>query len=360
MSDEPGGRTKNPPVHPRRVSSGRRRRRSRSDRGAGKLILGAASGGRMRAVAVRSLGGVPELMDLPEPSPGAGEVLVHVGAAGVNPFDWKILEGRAETERPHVFPVIAGVDGAGTVTAVGTGVTRFKVGDAIYGQFLHTPVGIGTYAEFAVAPESIGLATIPRGMTVPQAAAVPTAGMTGLRALDVLGLSRGAALLIQGAAGGIGSYVTQFAAAAGIRAFTTSRGPHREYLQQLGSYRFFDAGSRSMADEIRGACPGGVDAVLDLYESGAELMATARLVRPGGTVASTIGGADVAALRAEGLTGVNVDLDPSAALLERVGKEFSEGRLRIPVEQVLPLSEGPRILAESKAGRLRGKTVLTP
>src|SRR5579863_2950848 len=109
----------------------------------------------MRAIAVRQLGEVPEMMDLPKPTPGPGEILVKLRAAGVNPFDWKIIDGVAEAGRPHVFPLILGVDGAGTIEAVGSEVKTFAVGDGVYGQFLHSPVGIGTYAEYVIAPETL-------------------------------------------------------------------------------------------------------------------------------------------------------------------------------------------------------------
>lgn len=312
----------------------------------------------MRAVAVRKFRDAPELMDLPKPSPGPGEVLVHVATAGVNPFDWKILDGALDGRMPHVFPLIAGVDGAGTVEAVGPGVSRFAVGDGIFGQFLHPPVGGGTYAEFAVVPEGIGVAKIRRGMDNAQAAAVPTSGMTAVQSLDMLGLSKGQTLVLVGAAGGIGSFATQLAANAGVLPLVASRGPHQEYLKRFGAYRFFDTSSPTWREEIRTAYPGGVDGMLNLYERGPELLESALLVKPGGTVASTIGAADPTAVGAKGRTGLNVGLAPKAELLDRIGAEFATGRLQIPLEQIRPLAEGPAALAESRAGTAKGKVVL--
>ena len=313
----------------------------------------------MRAVGVRALRGEPELLDVPKPSPGPGEVLVQLGAAGVNPFDWKILDGLYENQRPHVFPLVAGVDGAGVVEAVGDGVQRFAVGDGVYGNFLHDPIGRGTYAEFVAAPESAGIAKMPRGMYSTQGAAVPTAGMTAVQTLDELGLTRGQSLLILGAAGGIGSYATQLASNAGILAVTTSRGPHRDYLHKLGSHRFFDATNMSLHDEIRNAYPDGFDALLDLYNRGPAFEGNLVHVKPGGQVASTIGAVDVPALTTRGWRGRNIDMKPRPELLDRLGAEFLTGRLRIPMEQKSPLAEAPRVLAESRAGTLRGKAVLT-
>ncbi len=312
----------------------------------------------MRAIAVRKFRESPEPMDLPKPEPAAGEILVHLAAAGVNPFDWKIADGTLEGKMPHEFPLIVGVDGAGTVEGVGPGVSRFKVGDGVYGQFLHAPVGRGTYAEYVAAPESIGIAEMPRGMYSHQGAAVPTAGMTALAAMDQLGLSKGQSLLILGAAGGIGSYVIQLASYAGILPLAATRGPHRDFLIKLGAARALDSSLIAFPDDVKMAYPDGVDALLDLTNRGPEFAKNLALVRPKGAVASTIGAVTAADLAPRELRGVNVDLTPSPELLERLGKEFTQGRLRIPVEQQRALEDAPAILQLSRKGELRGKTIL--
>jgi NADPH:quinone reductase-like Zn-dependent oxidoreductase len=120
----------------------------------------------MRAVAVSRFHAPPERMDLPAPPAGRGELLVRVAFAGMNPLDWKIGEGFYEGSRPHLFPLILGVDAAGTVEAVGATVARFRVGDPVFGQFLHSPVGTGTYAELTPVPEGIGIARVPGVLTM--------------------------------------------------------------------------------------------------------------------------------------------------------------------------------------------------
>jgi NADPH:quinone reductase len=312
----------------------------------------------MRAVAVPRLKAPPELMELPKPTPGEGEILVHLGNAGVNPYDWKIGDGVLEGRWPHEFPLILGVDGAGVVEGVGPGVTKFAVGDGVFGQFLHPPVGRGTYAEYVTAPEGIGLAPMPRGMYPAQGAAVPTAGMTALTALDELGLTKGQSLLIHGAGGGIGSYAVQLASNAGILTLAASRGPHRDFLHRLGASRFFDASAASFASDVKLAYPDGVDAVLDVMHAGPAFAEFLPLVKKGGVVASTIGQASEAVLAPLGLRGFNVSLEPKAELLERLGKEFSVGRIRIPVEETKTLADAPQVLEASRAGKIKGKTVL--
>jgi NADPH:quinone reductase-like Zn-dependent oxidoreductase len=313
----------------------------------------------MRAVAVRKLGDVPELMDLPKPAPGPGEILVRMRAAGVNPFDWKISDGTAMASDAHVFPLILGVDGAGTVEAVGEGVTRFSINDGVYGQFLHSPVGIGTYAEYSVAPETLGISLSPRGMYDDQAAAVPTPGMTALTAIDKLGLTKGQTLLILGASGGVGSFAVQLASNAGVTVLTSSRGPHGDYLRKLGASRFYDASSPNLVEEIRRAYSDGLDALLDLAQRGPAFEHTLGVLRPNGIAASTIGAATEAVVAPLGFRPMNVNLQPQRELLDRLAKEFTTGRLRIPLDEKLPLAAAPDAIARSRAGTGRGKTVLT-
>ncbi|MCI4370304.1 MAG: NADP-dependent oxidoreductase, partial [Thermoplasmata archaeon] len=262
----------------------------------------------MRAIAIRKFGDTPERMDLPKPVPGEGEVLVHLGAAGVNPLDWKILDGIYDGERPHVFPLIVGVDGAGAVDEVGPGVTRLKVNDGVFGQFLHSPVGVGTYAEYVTVPESIAIALRPRGLYNDPAAAIPTPGMTALQALDELGLTKRQTLLILGASGGVGSFAVQLAANQGIHTIAASRGPNQDYLHKLGATRFYDATAMTFLDNVKGGYPDGVDALLDLTHRGAEFEANLGLVRPGGAIASTVGAATEEIASARGLRAFNIRL----------------------------------------------------
>jgi len=315
--------------------------------------------GTMRAVAVQKFKDPAEMMDLPKPSPAPGEILVRLGAAGVNPFDWKIADGVAEVDRPHVFPLILGVDGAGVVEAVGPGVTRFSVGDGVYGNFLHSPVGIGTYAEYVVAPENLGISQIPRGILTTQAAAVPTSAMTALQTLDTLGLTRGQTLLIMGAAGGIGSFAIQLGDGLGLHVIAAARSPNRTYLIKLGATETFDAASVSFVDDLHQSHPSGVDAMLDLGNQGDALARLLVLVRPGGLVASTIGAADPELLGGRGLRGLNLSLQPSPALLDRLSSELAVGRIRIPIESTVSLAEAADALAVVRAGKGRGKTVIT-
>ncbi len=294
---------------------------------------------------------------MPLPEPGPAELLVEMREAGVNPFDWKIADGILRP-RPHVFPLVLGVDGSGVVTRAGPQAHRFRPGDRICGQFLHDPVGIGTYAEFATVPESIGVAVVPPGIDFARAAALPTAGMTALDGLDFLQMPRGSSLLIVGASGGIGSFAVQLAAASGVRVLATARGPSADRVRGLGAETVLDPEKEELSAQIRRLEPNGLDGLLDLGSDRATFGRLAALVRGGGAVATSVYVADVEALARRGVRARNIDLQPRAVLLSRLLEEIGKGRLQVPIESEIPLSDAPRALAESRARRAVGKTVL--
>lgn len=296
-------------------------------------------------------------MDLPDPSPGAGELLVRVEAAGVNPYDWKILEGILRP-RPHVFPLIAGVDAAGSVVATGGEIRRFRPGDRVFGQFLHDPVGTGTYAELTTVPESIGVTHTPADLRSEEAAALPTAGMTALNSLERLAVAPGASMVIVGASGGVGSFATQIAAARGVEVLAVARPGSTERLRRLGAHAVFDRSDPGWLRSVRTARPGGVEGLLDLMSDRAGFAELLRLVRPGGRAATTVYAAGPDLAPPAGVEVITIDLHPSSALLERLCEELRARHLPVPVERTIPLEDAPEALAEIRAGRGIGKTVI--
>jgi NADPH:quinone reductase-like Zn-dependent oxidoreductase len=303
----------------------------------------------VRAVAVSKFGGTPELVDIPQPTAGPGEVLVKLAAAGVNPFDW-MLDGKA----PHVFPLVLGIDGAGTVAAVGSGVTRFAVGDAVYGQFFHRPVGTGTYAEYVTVPAGQTIAAAPSSVSAAAAAAVPTSGATGLALVEEVGAGPGQRLLIVGATGGVGSFATQLAAARGAHVIATARGNAVGRIRDLGAAETIDHRAGPIADQL----PDGVDALIDVVSDASAFAANAALVRPGGVAVTTVFAADPEALAERQVRGVNLNAAPSPETLDLLAAEIDAGRLRIPVGTEVPLAEAPAAVALSRSGRAAGKIVI--
>jgi NADPH:quinone reductase-like Zn-dependent oxidoreductase len=310
----------------------------------------------MRAVAVEAFGAVPRVMELPNPAPAAGEVLVRLSAGGMNPFDWKIANGTLKG-RPHVFPLILGVDGAGSVEAVGRGVERFRVGDRIFGSFLHDPVGTGTYAQYAPVPERNAVSRTPDSLSDRDAAALPTAGITAIEALSQLDPRQGSTFLVVGASGGIGSITVPLASGRGARVIAVARAGSAHRLQAAGASDVVDPTLPDWRDRVRALAPGGVNAALDLMNNTEGFAQTAALVRAGGRAGSTIGAASGAAVP-PGVRALNINLEPSVELLNQLTKEILDGEAKVPLERTISLEEAPGVLAEIRSGRAAGKTVI--
>ncbi len=312
----------------------------------------------MQAVAIRAFHAPPELMEVDPPRPGPGEVRVRVAAAGVNPFDWKVADGIFEGARTHRFPLVLGVDGAGWVESCGPGVGRFAVGDPIFGQFLHDPVGDGTFAALAITPESIGVTNFPAEVAPVEAAGLPTAGMTALQALDELGVAPGGSLLVVGASGGVGSCALQLARSRGVRVIAVARPGSETRLRRLGAAEVLEYGVASLDERVRALRPGGVDGLLDAASRAPEFQRLSGLVRPGGRALTIVYVADPRGAPADGVERINFGLRPTRPLLDRVVREVVEHRLVVPIEREISLAQVPAALAESRTGRTSGKTVV--
>lgn len=300
----------------------------------------------MRAVTVTGFGAVPEVTDRPVPEPGRGEVLVRLTAAGLNPFDWKVIDG---VIKDVSFPLIIGTDGAGTVERVGAEVTGFRPGDAVFGQFSEARQGRGSYAELAVASHD-AIAAAPRTVALSEAAALPTAGMTALNLVDRVGDA--GRLLVVGATGGVGTFVTQLASARGITVIATASEDKADLMRALGATEIVDHRSGPVADQVDPQ----VDAIIDLVSDTEGLRGLLPVLRPGGILLSP-----VFAVPEEGLPGVeaaNFSSAASADLLERLAREIDAGHVRVVIGDTVTLSQAPEALAVSRAGKARGKTVI--
>ncbi|MET7616206.1 NADP-dependent oxidoreductase [Streptomyces sp. NPDC005408] len=311
----------------------------------------------MRAVAVRAFKAEPELIQVPKPEPGEGEVLVKIEYAALNPFDWKAADGALDGRVPHVFPLVIGSDFAGKVDVVGPGDSRFRVGDRVFGQATRPPVGTGTYAEYVTMPQDAAIAFVPDGLPLKTAALLPTAGMTAAQLVDAARAGAGQSLLLIGAAGGVGSFLTQLAAARGVQVLAAVRGDEHSRMSALGAAATLDSTSSDLGTAVRDACPDGVDALVDLVSADpSSFAANAALVHAGGLALTTRGVAGEAGLPA-GVEGIDFQQRASAALLDTLAAAAADGSLRTPVNAELPLEKAPDALAQSRAGGARGKTV---
>ncbi|GAA3188375.1 MULTISPECIES: NADP-dependent oxidoreductase [Streptomyces] len=311
----------------------------------------------MRAVAVSAFGAEPQLQELPQPEPGPGEVLVRLSAAGVNPIDWKIADGMFQDPDTTSFPLVMGADGAGEVLAVGTGVRRFTMGDAVFGTFQRPAHGGGSYAELALADEQ-SLAHAARSVTYATSAAVPTPGMTAYNLVEETRIGEGSLVLIVGATGGVGTFLTQIAHGRGAEVIATARPVMADLMLTLGAAEIVDHTAGPVADQVLATHPDGVDVLIDLVSDADGFTDMMRTVRDGGTAVSTIGAADSDVLTDHNLRGFNFVNRPSPQLLEILAGHVDAGRLTVLVGKEVPLDEAPEAVAEQRSGRAQGKTVL--
>ncbi|MFF0493796.1 NADP-dependent oxidoreductase [Nocardia sp. NPDC004068] len=297
----------------------------------------------MRAMVVRESGAIPEPVELPTPAVGAGEILVRLAAAGLTGYDRMLLTGP-----PAGFPLVPGVDGAGTVAAVGPGVRGFAVGDRVVGAFRTRP---GTCAEFGASPVTGTIARLPEGIGLVQAAALPTAGLIAQRLVDAAEPGPGQRVLINGSVSEIGSLATQLAKASGAHVLAVARAADADRMIRLGADEVIDPLRAPVAEQLRHDHPRGVDVLFDPVSPPAVLTHLCRLVRPGGLVLSTLGAADADRLRAAGLRGGNIGPSGDADDLRRLLRRVTAGDLVIPVDVARPLTDLGAVLAAADGGK---------
>lgn len=308
----------------------------------------------MKAVAIVRLGEAAELIELPAPEPGAGQVRVRLRAASVNPFDGKKAAGRYGELQ---LPFVPGVDGAGDVDAVGEGVSRFAVGDAVCGRL--GDGGHGTYAQYTVIAEDAVIARIPEGIAYDAAAALPLAGITALGVLRELSLGPSDRVLIIGATGGVGSFLTQLAAVSGLDVVATARVELAERMIELGARATVDHTSPvPIPEQLAALGLNAFRAVVDLAGAKELVEAVAPLVTAGGKAVSTAGGVDPGSFAGRQITGSQFLSRPTSAMLEELMSMVKRGDIVVPLEKTLTLADGPRALEESRSNHMHGKTVL--
>ncbi|MCX4538254.1 NADP-dependent oxidoreductase [Streptomyces sp. NBC_01669] len=286
------------------------------------------------------------LLELPEPSsPGSGQILVAVEAAGVGPWD-QLLNGAGWDVglRP---PAALGVEGAGKVLAVGAGVAGFAVGDRVLAHEAPLPGGSGFWAE-RVLINADHAAACPPGLDAVHAAALPVNGLTALQALEKLDLSRGQRLLITNGGGATGALAIQLAAAKGIEVTATASAAAAERLRGLGALEVVDYHDSDWAGRVRGGFDGA------LIAAGGTAQAALSLVRDGGRLVSLTSDAPAGE---RGITSTDLYVRPDAAQLTHLAEAVVEGKLKQNVE-ALPLSEGSAAFARVSAGQAGGKKIV--
>ncbi len=303
----------------------------------------------MRAARIREFGppDVIVIEEVPRPSPGTGELLIRVEAAGVGPWDALIREGKSEVSPQP--PLILGSDLSGVVEEVGAGVTGFNRGDEVYG--ITNPQFCGAYAEYASASSGM-VARKPSRLTHVEAASVPVVAVTAWQMLfDYAHLQAGETALILGAAGSVGAYAVQLAARSGIHVIATAGSGDLEYVRKLGAETVVDYRSDALD-----YASWSVDAVIDLV-GGETREKSARGLKPGGILVSVVS-PDPVSSRSD-VRSVFFYVDVTTARLNMISEMLQAGELSTRVGTVLPLEQA-RVAHEMLAGapHARGKIVL--
>ena len=318
---------------------------------------GGAIPSTMRAAAIDRKGG-PEVLtlhQLPVPKPGPDEVLVALDTAGVGPWDIDVRESLAYWKNQQ-FPMVLGVDGAGTVAAVGTGVRGFKVGDPVYSYAWNNPKG-GFYAEYIALPAK-AVAHVPPGMSLRDAGALAVSALTALQGIDdALHIRRGETLIIHGASGAVGSLALQFARLRGAKVLATASGEEGvDFVKRLGASAAVDGRHGDIRAAAREFAPGGVDAVLALA-GGDALETCIDALRSGGRVAFPEGVRPQPKARA-GVPIVSYDALTGPDEYARLNEAVQAAKLEVPIAAEFPLAEAARAQERMAAGHVLGKIVL--
>jgi NADPH:quinone reductase-like Zn-dependent oxidoreductase len=330
----------------------------------------------MKALTFKRYGKAPEIGfdNLPLPTLKPDEMLVHVYAASVNPVDNMIMTGIFKPVLHFQLPATLGSDLAGVVAEVGSGVTRFKPGDAVFANIFD--LGTGAIAEFAVVPENLA-ALKPANLDFVQAASIPMVGLTSWQALkERINLRAGQKIFIPAGAGGIGTFAIQLAKYLGAKVGTTTSTGNVELVRGLGADEVVDYKKQEFENVLR-----GYDAVLGTVRGDA-IEKSLGILKPGGRVVSLVGPLDAAFARARrinffltfvfGLMSRRImrlakkrDLTysflfarPDGAQLAEIGKLLEAKSIRPVIDKVFPFDQAKEALEYLAQGRSKGKVVI--
>ena len=307
----------------------------------------------MKAVTISNYGDQSVLTygDIERPKPKSDEVLVHNGAAAVNPVDWKIRDGLGEMFGLKL-PIVLGCEIAGTIEAVGSDVREFHAGDTVYGYV--SLQRNGGYAEYTIAkPDEI--APKPENLDFDRVAAVAVGALTSWQGIfDTANLQYGQRILITGASGGVGSMAVQLAKAKGAFVIATASGKNEEFVQSLGADEFVDYTREKFEERTR-----EVDVVFDTV-GGDTLERSFETLRRGGCLVTTVMPPSEEKAGKYGVRASMMGVEPSGQQLREINQLIAAGKLRTHIATVLPLSEVRKAHQLSEGGRTRGKIILHP
>jgi alcohol dehydrogenase len=308
----------------------------------------------MKAAQISSYGAKDVLKtvnDAPKPQIEAGQALIEVYAAGVNPFDWKLREGYMKEFIPLNFPATLGGDFAGVVTEVGEGVNGLNVGDEVYGS-ANAVGGQGSYAEFTPV-KADQIAPKPKSVDFVTAAALPLAATSAYQALvEHANLQSGQKVLIHGGAGGIGSFAIQIAKNLGAYVVTTTASDDFEFVKSLGADEAIDYKAQKFEEIIK-----DYDVVFDTV-GGETNKKSYSILKSGGVLVSMTEQPDKELSAKLGVKAIAQQSRATTSRLKEIAKLVDEGVIKVNVDKVFPLEQVFEALAYLQEGQHRGKVVI--
>ena len=321
----------------------------------------------MKAMVLDHFGG-PEVLhmaDIERPSATPGNVIVEVAYASVNPADWKAREGWLARYFDYQFPFVVGFDAAGIVAEVGEGVTHVKPGDRVVTPGNQGMGERGSYAEF-VRSAGERVIPLPDSISFRDAATLPTAGMTAWQAtLDPAPLGPESMVVVNGGAGGTGSFAIQLAKMAGARVATTCSAHNFDYVRSLGADLAIDYRNDDVIAALRAWAPDGIDLAVDTVGQGTfvgilPVMKRGGIVTPIGTLIADEATIDAAAAEVAGVTVIpTVSAFPEQPRqLRGLVEALASGKIRVPEITELPLDQAGEAQRRVQEGHVRGKIVL--
>lgn len=316
----------------------------------------------MKAVFYEEFGtaDVLRIGDRPRPKAGAGQVLVKVAAAGVNPIDRRLRAGELQDFFDRTWPIIPGWDFAGTIAATGEGVSAWEVGERVMGLAFTWHLHHGTYAEY-VPVDVTAITRIPDAFSFVTAAALPLVSLTAWQALsEFSGLGSGKSVLIQAGAGGVGSVAISMARYLGARIYTTTRETNWDYVRQRGADVPIDYSKTDYVAFLRDAEPQGLDCVLESLTSDDAIENAIRLVKDGGSVPYMNNEPpDMPEIATRRINTAFLHHRADGDMLGFLVDLFENGELVLPEIQSWPLERAQEAHRQSESGTTRGKLVLT-
>ena len=310
----------------------------------------------MKAAAVDRFGppSVLKLHELPVPQPRPHEVLIEIHTAGIGSWDTSIRDGSWRSSGRPKFPLIPGVDGAGTVVAKGARVRRFAIGDTVYAYEFGNPRG-GFYAQFAVA-HAEHVSAVPKSLDMRAAGATAATGLTAMQGIDKLELRPRHTILIFGATGAVGTLAVQLAAQRGAYVIATASGKAAQRLmKRLGARKVIDARSLESIEQLRTFAPDGLDRVLALA-GGKALERCLDFVQPKGRVVYP-NGIEPEPVARRTFRIRSFDAVASAREFAKLQRRIDAGKLRVPITAVYSLARAADAHRSLDRGHVLGRLV---